>query len=72
MPEVQSEAIGRIEYDGPGRTLFIRFGSGEWYAYLDVAAELYARLLAAPSKGRLFQDEVRDRYRHRRLDLQPP
>lgn len=69
MPEVDSEALLRIEYDAPGRTLFVRFTSGEWYAYLDVAPALYARLAAAPSKGRLFQDEVRDRYAYQRLDL---
>ena len=69
MPEVGSEAIGRVEYDAPSRTLFVRFTSGEWYTDLDVAPALYARLLAAPSKGRLFQDEVRDRHPCRRLEL---
>ncbi len=53
----------------PGRTLFVRFTSGEWYAYLDVEPGLYARLAAAASKGRFFQDEVRDRYAYRRLDF---
>ena len=69
MPAVNSEALSRIEYDAPGRTLFVRFASGGWYAYLNVAPELYGRLLAAPSKGRVFQDEVRDRYAYRRLDF---
>jgi hypothetical protein len=69
MPSVESEAIARVEYDASGRTLFVRFTSGEWYAYLDVGGDTYARLRDAPSKGRFFQDEVRDRYPYRRLDL---
>ena len=69
MPMVDSEAITQVEYDPAARTLFVRFASGEWYAYLDVAADLYARLTTASSKGRFFQDEVRDRYAYRRLDV---
>ena len=69
MPAVDSDAIARVEYDAPSRTLFVRFKSGEWYGYLDVASQAFARMTAAPSKGRFFQDEVRDRYPYRRLDI---
>jgi hypothetical protein len=69
MPRVESEALERVEYDAPARTLFVRFTSGEWYAYLDVGPQTYAELAAAPSKGRFFQEKVRDCYRYRRLDL---
>ena len=71
MPHIVSEAIACAEYDAPTRTLFVRFTSGEWYAYLDVAAEVYAQLTQAPSKGRFFRDAVRDRYAYRRLDVSP-
>ena len=60
-----------MEYDASTRTLFVQFTSGEWYAYLDVAPLVYDRMIAAPSKGRFFQDEVRDRYAYTRLDLNP-
>jgi hypothetical protein len=71
MPAVDSEAIARVEYDSPTRTLFVQFASSDWYAYLEVAGDTYARMRAAPSKGRFFQDEVRDRYAFRKLDLSP-
>ena len=71
MPVVDSDAIARVEYDAPSRTLFVRFTSGEWYGYLDVAPEVFTRMTAASSKGRFFQDEVRDRYAYLKLDLSP-
>ena len=71
MASVDSEAIGRVEYEASARTLFVRFTSGDWYAYLDVAPGVFAQFEAAPSKGRFFQDEVRDRYAYLRLDLSP-
>jgi hypothetical protein len=69
MPKVESRALDRVEYDAHSRTLFVRFTSGEWYAYLEVAPQTYARLAAARSKGRFFQDTVRDRYAYQKLDL---
>ncbi len=68
MPTVDSDAIARVEYDSSARTLFVRFTSGDWYAYLDVPPLIFQRMLAAESKGRFFQDTVRDRYSFVRLD----
>ena len=62
MPLVTSEAVAQIEYDAAARTLFVRFTSGEWYAYFNVPAESHADFVAADSKGRFFQDHIRDRY----------
>lgn len=62
MVRVASEAVADIEYDAPTRTLFVRFTSGEWYAYLGVPASEHAAFLAAESKGRFFQARIRDRY----------
>lgn len=64
MPLVDSEAIAQIEYHEDASTLFVRFTSGEWYAYLGVAASLHAEFLAAESHGRFFQDHLRGPYRH--------
>jgi hypothetical protein len=71
MPPVTSEAIAQIEYDADAATLFVRFTSGEWYAYLGVPAPVHAAFVAAESKGRFFQDHIRDRYPHRG-PLAPP
>jgi hypothetical protein len=71
MPMSDSQAIAQVEYDDASRTLFIRFTGGGWYAYLDVAPELYSRLMQAPSLGRFFQQQVRGRYRYARLELKP-
>ena len=65
MPPVTSEAIAQIEYDPPTRTLFVRFTSGEWYGYVDVPPSEYAAFEAAESKGRFFQDRIRDLYAYR-------
>ncbi len=68
MPRVDSDAIAQVEYDGSTRSLFVRFTSGEWYAYLDVPQPVFDGLLAAESKGAFFQGRVRDRYAFARLE----
>jgi hypothetical protein len=62
MPAVTSEAVARIEYDEDARILFVRFTSGEWYGYRDVPAPVARAFLAAGSKGRFFQERIRNRY----------
>lgn len=62
MVAVDSEAIAEIEYDRPSRTLFVRFASGEWYSYFGVPPAVHDAFVAAESKGRFFQDCIRDRY----------
>ncbi len=68
MPAVDSDAIAHVEYEAAACTLFVRFTSGEWYAYLDVPRLTFQRLLAAKSKGRFFQMEIRERYSFVKLD----
>lgn len=65
MVHVQSEAVAQIEYDAPSRTLFVQFTSGEWYSYLAVPPRVHAALEAAESKGRFFQQHIRDRYAYK-------
>ena len=67
MPAVESSAVRRIEYDAASRTLFVIFESGERYAYFDAPPELFAAFLGAESKGRFFQDQVRDRFDFHRI-----
>ncbi|MDP3173960.1 MAG: KTSC domain-containing protein [Phenylobacterium sp.] len=65
--QVDSDAISEITYDPRRARLFVRFRSGEAYAYRDVPAGVHEAFMAAESKGRFFQDEVRDRYGFERL-----
>jgi hypothetical protein len=67
MPHVTSSAITEVVHDPATATLAIRFASGEAYAYRGVSAEVYAGLIAAPSKGAFFQAEIRGRYPFVRL-----
>jgi hypothetical protein len=67
MPEVRSTAVQTIDYLPKARRLLVRFTSGERYAYDRASEDLYRRFLAAESKGRFFQDEVRGRLPYRRL-----
>ena len=62
MPEVLSTAITRIEYDALAFTLDVTFVTGNTYTYVDVLREVYARFVAASSKGEFFSEHIRDQY----------
>jgi hypothetical protein len=66
--KVVSSVLSSIGYDPVSMTLEIEFHSGAVYRYLEVPRTAYQQLLAAPSLGRHFNAEIRDRYRteHRR------
>ena len=66
MVEVESEAIAEIAYDSRTSTMTVRFVGGDWYRYFDVPSRVYEEFVAAESHGRFFQNEIRDRYAHRR------
>lgn len=66
--EVDSAAIQEIDYDAERAKLLVRFQSGERYVYVGVPGEVHRSFLDAPSKGRFFQAEIRDRYPFNRLD----
>jgi hypothetical protein len=67
MPEVDSTAVKTIDYRPKEHRLVVRFASGERYAYDEASELLYRRFLAAESKGRFFQAEVRGRLPYRKL-----
>ncbi|ACG76461.1 conserved hypothetical protein [Phenylobacterium zucineum HLK1] len=66
--DVESTAIQEIDYDADRSKLLVRFQSGERYVYVGVPGEVHRSFLDAPSKGRFFQAEIRDRYPYNRLD----
>lgn len=61
-----STAIRSYRYDPTLRELSIVFPSMRRYTYIDVPAETYTGLKAAPSKGEFFSRHIRDRFTFRR------
>jgi hypothetical protein len=59
---VSSSVIASVGYAVRNQILEIEFVSGRIYQYLDVERETYEALLKAPSKGRYFNDHIRDDY----------
>ena len=66
--EVDSTAISEIDFDAERGKLLVRFISGERYVYVGVPGEVCRSFVEAESKGRFFQNQIRDRYPFNRLD----
>ncbi len=62
MPTVSSSAMHRVEYDESSRRLDIWFTASGLYSYYGVPLSLYLGLMGSASKGRYFNDNVRDQY----------
>lgn len=63
MP-VDSTTMRSVGYEARSRILEIEFDSGAVYQYLGAPARVYEQLIAAESKGRYFNREIRDRYQY--------
>jgi hypothetical protein len=63
MPGVDSSAMWRISYDDTRHELAVTFKTGKTYTYFEVPEDVYEDFLSAPSKGRFFNERIRDRYR---------
>lgn len=61
-----SSVIRQYRYDAPRRRLDVAFVSGETYSYFDVPGSIADGLKSARSKGRYFQQNIRDRFDFRR------
>ncbi|MBZ9921136.1 KTSC domain-containing protein [Mesorhizobium sp. B2-2-4] len=67
-----STAIRSTQYHFATRVLSVWFvPSGNRYDYEDVEPETYAAFKAASSKGRFFNEFIRDRYRFRLVERAP-
>jgi len=64
---VDSAAIEAVNYDERRQYFDIELTTGRTYRYLDVPPAIYAAFMAAESKGRFYNDEIRDAYEYRRL-----
>lgn len=63
MIRVRSSSIAAVGYDRASRRLRIRFTSGRSYDFCGVPPEVFDRFMASTSKGRFYNDHIRDRYR---------
>jgi len=59
---VDSTTMRSVGYDARSRILEIEFDSGAVYQYVGVPARIYEELRRAESKGRYFNNEIRDCY----------
>jgi hypothetical protein len=59
---VDSTTMRSVGYDSTQQILEIEFTSGAVYRYLDVPATVFEGLKHAESKGRYFNQEIRDDY----------
>jgi KTSC domain len=68
MASVDSSSIELVGYDEDERELYVRFHNrGRTYAYEDVSQTEFDALVAAPSKGRYLNWEIKPFHRYRRV-----
>jgi hypothetical protein len=63
-----SSVIRSYHYDPVDRYLDLVFVSGRRYRYHEVPVEAYDAMRRAFSKGGFFNTNIRDRYRHTRVN----
>jgi hypothetical protein len=65
---VPSTSIRKTDYDPASRVLSVWFvASGKRYESEDVPPETYAAFRSAFVKGRFFNEQIRNRFPHRRI-----
>jgi len=62
MIRVISSAIAAVGYDANSMQMQIRFVQGHSYTFCRVPQSVFDGLLAASSKGRYYDQHIRDRY----------
>jgi hypothetical protein len=62
--DVTSTAVARIEYDELSQELIVTFTTGKTYTYFRVPPDVHFQFLDAESKGRFFNEAIRDRFRY--------
>lgn len=66
-----STVIRSFDYHPANRALDVTFVSGRAYRYADVPEPLAQAFSRARSKGRFFNDRIRDAFRFTRIDPEP-
>ena len=70
LDTVESDAIHAIGYDDETNVLEVIFNNGQIYQYRGVPRVVYEMLMSSESKGRYFQDNVRDEFEYWQWDPQ--
>lgn len=61
-----SAIIDSVDYDKQTKTLSIDFVQGGHYVYEDVPESVYIAFMSAPSRGKFFWANIRDKYSNTR------
>ncbi len=64
---VVSSSISSIGYDAAEEILEVEFIGGSLYQYFGVPLEKHERLMSAASKGQYLDQNIKDRYRYKRI-----
>jgi hypothetical protein len=64
---IDSSAIEAVTYDAARQQLDVELANRRAYRYFGVPTEVYRSFMAAESKGRFYNDEIRDDYEFVRL-----
>jgi len=68
----QAVASSNIAHAGhEDDTLFLKFNSGAVYKYPGVPADIYHALVTAESAGKFFHREIRSKFPHILLEVNP-
>lgn len=67
LTAVVSTTLATVAYDDAIRMLQLKFRSGAVYRYFDVPVETSEGLMRACSKGRYFNEQIREHFRHVRV-----
>lgn len=65
--KVESSRIAAIGYEATTRTLEIAFTNGHVYQYFGVPTSVHQALMLSESKGKFFNDNIRDAYEFKRV-----
>jgi hypothetical protein len=63
MP-VESGLFSSAAYRATVRQLYLRFQDGKIYRFFECPLTVYNEFVAAPSKGRYFSQQIRNRFRY--------
>jgi KTSC domain len=66
--ELQSTSLTAATYQEHGAVLELEFRSGAIYRYIGVPEPVYQGLLSAESKGRYFNQHIRNRFPYTKID----
>ena len=64
---VSSSNLKSVGYDPKSKILEVEFNSGSIYQYTGVPESVIQGLMVAPSHGRYFAQNIRDRYPYTRI-----